>query len=222
MRGQIRTLTAVSRPGGRDEGDIFQLVVRPGCRCDPHDRPGDRPGLHRADRSGPAPGAAPYPAGASGGAARQDQAGVAAAPAAAAPVLPARPGVAGGRAARSGGDLAAQGIRQPAAYRDAGPALDPAVPAACPVCPARLSAVGESLYPARTGPAPARHLPGSETGGQHPGRHPDDRPAARQVAALPVQRPGGHDCGTDAGVQGPHPRSGGRDPALRQPHAERR
>jgi miniconductance mechanosensitive channel len=35
------------------------------------------------------------------------------------------------------------------AYRDAGPALDPAVPAAGPVRPARLHAVGEPLYPAR-------------------------------------------------------------------------
>ena len=222
MRGQIRTLTAVSRRRGRDEGDIFQLVVRSRGGGYRHDGAGDRPELHRADRVGTAPGAAPHPAGAPGGAARQDQAGVAAAPVAAAALLPARLGTARGRAARSGGDLAAQGIRQPAAYRDAGPALDPAVPAACPVRPARLPAVGEPLYPARTGPAPARHLPGGETGGQHTGRHPDDSPAARQVAALPVQRPGGHDRGPDAGVQGPHPRSGGRHPALRQPHAERR
>ncbi|MNH10190.1 hypothetical protein D3C79_696620 [compost metagenome] len=222
MRWQIRTLTAVSRSGGRDEGDIFSLVNRHGGRGQQPDGTGDRPGLHRPHLAAAAPGAAPHPAGAPGGAARQDQADVAATPAATAAVLPARPGAAGGRAARSGRDLAAQGLGQPATDRDAGPALDPAVPAARAVCPARLPARPEPSHPFVAGYAPARHLPGSETGGQHPGGHPDDRPAARQVTAVPVQRSGGHDRGADVGVQGPHPRPGGGDPALGQPHAERR
>ena len=114
---------------------------------------------------------------------------VAAAPVAAAPLLPARLRVPGAVLLGQAEIWLPKGVRQPATYRDAGPALDPAVSCCWPCSPCSTACSPEP--PCRLGrDLPCAASSRGETGGQHPGGHPDDRPAARQVAALPVQRPG--------------------------------